>query len=75
MCPMGLYQDRKLTVGTAQRAGTMDSTGYIDNLLIMADSPEKARDHTLALLFLLENLGVQFNSKSQQRFLHSHWNS
>ena len=30
---------------------------YIDDLLIMADSPEKARDHTLAVIFLLENLG------------------
>ena len=30
---------------------------YIDDILIMAGSPEQARDHTLALIYLLENVG------------------
>ena len=30
---------------------------YIDNFLIMGESPEVARDHTLGVIFLLENLG------------------
>ena len=30
---------------------------YIDDILVMAESPQRARDHTLGLIFLLESLG------------------
>ena len=30
---------------------------YIDDILVMAETKDKARDHTLGLIYLLENLG------------------
>ena len=38
---------------------------YIDDILVMADSPERSRDHTLALIFLLENLGFIENQETE----------
>ena len=35
----------------------MRLVAYIDDFLVMAESKELARDHTLGLIFLLENLG------------------
>ncbi len=34
---------------------------YIDDILTLAESQETARDHTLALIFLLENLGKELS--------------
>ena len=34
---------------------------YIDDILIMADTPTMAREHTAGLIFLLENLGFIIN--------------
>ena len=34
---------------------------YIDDILILAESETQAREHTAALVFLLENLGMVIN--------------
>ena len=39
---------------------------YIDDILLMAESETILRDHTLGLVFLLENLGFVINSKKSQ---------
>ena len=33
---------------------------YIDDILILAESKELVRDHVMGLVYLLENLGINF---------------
>ena len=39
---------------------------YIDDILIMAETEDKAKDHTVGLIFLLENLGFIVNYQKSQ---------
>ena len=39
---------------------------YIDDILILAESEETAREHTACLIFLLENLGFTVNREKSQ---------
>ena len=39
---------------------------YIDDILILAESETQAREHTAALIFLLENLGMVINHPKSQ---------
>ena len=39
---------------------------YIDDILVMAETPEMARDHTLGLIYLLENLGFIVHPEKTQ---------
>ena len=36
---------------------------YIDDILVMAELQDKARNHTLGLIYLLENLGFIVHPK------------
>ena len=51
---------------TVLRSMGLRTITYIDDILILAESETQAREHTAALIILLENLGLVINhSKSQ----------
>ena len=56
MCPLSLYQDPEASRAMLRELGVR-LLSYIKNILVMANSPGKVRDHTLSLSFLLEKLG------------------
>ena len=56
--PMGLYQDLKASSSSQMGVrDAVDSIQYIDDILLLAESKEKAGDQTSGLVYLLECLG------------------
>ena len=53
---MGLYQDLKPALTLLRELGVR-LVAYIDDILVLAETEEMARDHTSRLTYLLENLG------------------
>ena len=51
---------------TALRSMGLRTIMYIDDILILAESETQAREHTAALIFLLENLGLVVNHPKSQ---------
>ena len=51
---------------TVLRSMGLRTVMYIDDILILAESETQAREHTAALVFLLENLGMVINHPKSQ---------
>ena len=61
---LGLYQDPQASTSSRPGDGCgTDSIHYIDDILILAESQEQARNHVEALVYLLQCLGFKVNQK------------
>ena len=48
---------------------------YLDDMLIMAKTPEEAKSHLNTIIYLLENLGFVINKKKSAMTPSTSWNS
>ena len=60
---LGLYQDPEASTSSPPGDGCATDSNYIDDILILAESQEQARNHAEALVYLLQCLGFKVNQK------------